>query len=146
MALPSVGPALREAPRAGREHRERLARDRAGLDALAGRERGLLFSDTPDHAAWITGRPTVWVTRREYDRLPACAGSGAGMNPGAGAGAAVSAMPGASPGAGAGAMKGAGARVDSGATPGASPGAGPTDAAGVPLPCRAEGQETWFHS
>jgi len=170
MALPSVGPALREAPRAGREHRERLARDRAGLDALAGRERGLLFSDTPDHAAWITGRPTVWVTRREYDRLPACAGSGAGMNPGAGAGAgkeagagaaasampgakpgagagaAASAMPGASPGAGAGAMKGAGARVDSGATPGASPGAGPTDAAGVPLPCRAEGQETWFHS
>jgi hypothetical protein len=31
----------------------------------------LMFSDTPDFVAWTTGRPTVWVTRDEYARLPA---------------------------------------------------------------------------
>jgi hypothetical protein len=33
----------------------------------------LMFSDTPDFVAWTTGRPTVWVTREEYERLPAAA-------------------------------------------------------------------------
>ena len=31
----------------------------------------LMFSDTPDFVAWTTGRPTVWVSRDEYARLPA---------------------------------------------------------------------------
>jgi len=31
----------------------------------------LMFSDTPDFVAWTTGRPTVWVSRDEYTRLPA---------------------------------------------------------------------------
>jgi len=30
----------------------------------------LMFSDTPDFVAWTTGRPTLWVTRGEYERLP----------------------------------------------------------------------------
>ncbi|MBI5709370.1 MAG: hypothetical protein HZC42_03575, partial [Candidatus Eisenbacteria bacterium] len=46
----------------------RLAGERAALRARAGG--GLLFSDTPDFAAWTTGRPTVWLTRAEHDRLP----------------------------------------------------------------------------
>jgi len=40
----------------------------AGLAPTAPR---LMFSDTPDFVAWTTGRPTVWVTRDEYARLPA---------------------------------------------------------------------------
>lgn len=32
----------------------------------------LMFSDTPDFAAWTTGRPVVWVTRGEYTALPSC--------------------------------------------------------------------------
>ena len=30
-----------------------------------------MFSDTPDFVAWTTGRPTLWITRNEYARLPA---------------------------------------------------------------------------
>ncbi|HVP15316.1 MAG TPA: hypothetical protein VMS88_07215 [Terriglobales bacterium] len=42
-------------------------------DTLRETEPRLMFSDTPDFVAWTTGRPTVWVTRGEYEKLPASA-------------------------------------------------------------------------
>ena len=37
----------------------------------------LVFSDTPDYVAWVTGLPTVWVMREGFERLyPAAGGAG----------------------------------------------------------------------
>lgn len=52
--------------------RHRLEAERAALAARPAPARALMFSDTPDFVAWTTGRPTVWVTREEYLRLPTC--------------------------------------------------------------------------
>jgi hypothetical protein len=30
----------------------------------------IVFSDSPDFVAWTTGRPTLWISRDEYGRLP----------------------------------------------------------------------------
>lgn len=85
-------PALQRGARESREFAELLATERAalapqvtpaatlprltarGLERPAGAASTaprLMFSDTPDFVAWTTGRPTVWVSRDEYDRLPA---------------------------------------------------------------------------
>ncbi len=92
LMLPSTIPALLGEARQARALEARLARERAALAARVtpaarltrltalGLERPapvvdappprLMFSDTPDFVAWTTGRPTVWVTRAEYERLP----------------------------------------------------------------------------
>ena len=33
----------------------------------------MVFSDTPDFVAWVTGRPTLWVPRDAFERLYASA-------------------------------------------------------------------------
>ena len=98
LLLPSSLPAFK---RAGDEahalarrlvaEREALARDVPGAGPaiaanarLPGRGRWkpakgwprLMFSDTPDFVAWTTGRPTLWVTREEFERLYPRRGSG----------------------------------------------------------------------
>jgi len=93
LMLPSTLPALDTATREARMLEARLARERSALasrvtpatrlarltplglempadSAGAGVPRPM-FSDTPDFVAWTTGRPTIWVTRPEYERLPA---------------------------------------------------------------------------
>ena len=71
LVLPSIAPALSDAARESRALATRLAAERAALRDHSGG--GLMFSDTPDFVAWTTGRPTVWLTRAEHDRLPAAA-------------------------------------------------------------------------
>jgi hypothetical protein len=91
MLLATV-PALQRGAREAREFAALLATERAALAAritpaatlprltASGLERPpgeaptaprLMFSDTPDFVAWTTGRPTLWVSRDEYARLPA---------------------------------------------------------------------------
>lgn len=41
----------------------------------------LLFSDTPDFAAWTTGRPTIATTREDYLAAPAAADPAGGIPP-----------------------------------------------------------------
>ena len=69
-ALPPAAIALREQEAEARRLERWLAADRAALAPLA-RVPGprLLFSDTPDFAAWTTRRPTVWLTLEETHRL-----------------------------------------------------------------------------
>jgi hypothetical protein len=97
LILPATVAALREDAREARGLEVRLAHERAALARLAtpearlprlgllGLERPadtgrtpprLLFSDTPDFVAWTTGRPTVWVTSRQWEDLPASAPPG----------------------------------------------------------------------
>ncbi|HEY2956153.1 MAG TPA: hypothetical protein VGK89_12985 [Candidatus Eisenbacteria bacterium] len=73
LALPATVPAERNAAREARVLERRLAFERAALAPLAGGGKGgaLLFSDLPDFAAWTAERPVVWLTREEYERLPA---------------------------------------------------------------------------
>jgi hypothetical protein len=54
---------------------ERAALASRGAPELRGR---LLFSDTPDLAAWTTGRPTIATTREGYLALPASANGATG--------------------------------------------------------------------
>ena len=91
LVLPSTVSELRAGAREAGALRIRLAAERAalasrvtpeaalprvtalGIEPRAGTSRKaprLMFSDTPDFVAWTTGRPTVWMTRWEYDRLP----------------------------------------------------------------------------
>jgi len=91
LMLPATVIALRQETREARALAIRLAAERATLAPRVtpaatlprltrfGLERPveathaaprLMFSDTPDFVAWTTGRPTVWVTRDEYARLP----------------------------------------------------------------------------
>ncbi len=90
LMLVATVPALRREARESRASAALLATDRAALKArfapaatlprltrrglerppITARPR-LVFSDTPDFVAWTTGRPTVWITRDEYERLPA---------------------------------------------------------------------------
>ena len=49
-----------------------LAVERAALareSVPAGARSAPMFSDTPDFVAWTTHRPTLWLTREEYQRL-----------------------------------------------------------------------------
>jgi len=92
LMLCATVPALRRGAREAREFATLLAVDRAALASrvtpavtlprltalgleqpvgVAPTAPRLMFSDTPDFVAWTTGRPTVWVTRDEYARLPA---------------------------------------------------------------------------
>ena len=85
-------PALRQGTREARAFTTRLAVERAALASrvtpaatlprftrlglqrpagVAPTAPRLMFSDTPDFVAWTTGRPTLWITRSEYARLPA---------------------------------------------------------------------------
>jgi hypothetical protein len=96
LMLPATITALQQDTWEARGLEVRLARERAaladrvtsaaalprltptGLEAVPDTTRGqrrLMFSDTPDFVAWTTGRPTVWVTRREFRRLPAASDS-----------------------------------------------------------------------
>lgn len=97
LMLPATVPALRQQAREARTCAALLAAERAALAAritpaatlprltTRGFERPggaapaaprLMFSDTPDFVAWTTGRPTVWVSRDEYARLPAPGAAG----------------------------------------------------------------------
>ena len=70
MALPTSLPTLMDAAREARGFEARLAIERAALAARPAPPGGLMFSDTPDFVAFTTGRPTVWLTRAEFARLP----------------------------------------------------------------------------
>jgi hypothetical protein len=70
MALATSLPTLMDAAREARAFEARLALERAALAARPAPDGGLMFSDTPDFVAFTTGRPTVWLTRAEYMRLP----------------------------------------------------------------------------
>jgi len=91
LMLPATVPALVRAGREGRALEVRLREERAALAPLVTPATGLprittlgierpadhlraaprlMFSDTPDFVAWTTGRPTVWVTSADYQRLP----------------------------------------------------------------------------
>jgi hypothetical protein len=95
-------PALRRGAREAREFAALLAVERAalasritpaatlprlttlGLEQPAGTAPTaprLMFSDTPDFVAWTTGRPTIWVSRDEYARLPAPGADASGDSP-----------------------------------------------------------------
>lgn len=78
MLLPSAGPALHDGWREGRLDRERLVEERAALAASseAARAQGLVFTDTPDFAAWTLGVPAVWMSLREYEALEPWDGTG----------------------------------------------------------------------
>ena len=72
MMLPATGPALREAATEAHLLERWLALERVGLARLAAvpdAARRPVFSDTPDFVAWETGRPAVWMTRPEFERL-----------------------------------------------------------------------------
>jgi len=74
LTLPATGPAMREATREARALERGLAAEREALAPLAvpvGASVSPMFSDTPDFVAWTTGRPVVWLTRDEFQRLPA---------------------------------------------------------------------------
>jgi hypothetical protein len=74
LSLPEIVPAVRAEEREARVLERRLMFERASLSTLtlgAATRRSLLFSDLPDFAAWTADRPVVWVTREEYERLPA---------------------------------------------------------------------------
>jgi hypothetical protein len=62
-------PALITAQREGVQARARLASERRELAAFGAHD-GFAWSDTPDFVAWITKRPTIWVTAAEYSALP----------------------------------------------------------------------------
>jgi len=64
------GPALRDAAREARAHAAWLERERAALARAAPGAPPVLFSDMPDFVAFALDRPTVWLTRAEYERLP----------------------------------------------------------------------------
>lgn len=72
LALPAGAIEMKEQAAQARALEVWLARDRVAL-AAARRAPGdaprLMFSDTPDFVAWTTGRPTVWLTREEFDSL-----------------------------------------------------------------------------
>lgn len=79
MLAVSALPALEQARREGRDARARLAVERAALAALPMAAPGAnpVFSDTPDFVAWTLRRPALWVTRTEYEALPAAGDSAA---------------------------------------------------------------------
>ncbi len=90
LMLPSTVPALVGQTGEARELEARLASERARLaratrrialprltplglekpaDAPPPAAPRLMYSDTPDFVAWTTGRPTLWITRPDYERL-----------------------------------------------------------------------------
>jgi hypothetical protein len=83
LALPPAASAWRAAHADAPASRLALAAEREVLAGGAARAPAPsapappMFSDTPDFAAWTTGRPVIWVTRAEYSALPDCAGDGA---------------------------------------------------------------------
>lgn len=78
LALTAV-PALEAGRREGAAGRARLAAERAALAAFPPPAPGAnpVFTDTPDFVAWTLRRPAVWVTKPEYEALPAAADSSA---------------------------------------------------------------------
>lgn len=82
LALVATTPALWRAWDEGRRTAVLLAADRRGLSSLARTsEQPLLFSDRPDFVAWTTGRPTLYVTREEYEELYPASGPVVGERP-----------------------------------------------------------------
>ena len=77
--LPSTVNLMMEDTREAVEHRAQIESESAELLRLSNRSTNPaepIFSDTPDFAAWVTGRPVVWLTRAEFSRLPACPSTG----------------------------------------------------------------------
>jgi len=73
LVLPAVVPAVREGEREARVLERRLAFERASIAELSAgvaAQREILFSDRPDFAAWTANRSVVWITRKEFARLP----------------------------------------------------------------------------
>jgi hypothetical protein len=138
LLLPATVPALVQGTHEARDLEVRLARERAQLetratgvsalprltalglqmpaDSLRPAPPRLMFSDTPDFVAWTTGRPAVWMTQEEYERLPAPPVAGIPAPAGR-----------------------AGARRRAGET------AAPTAAKADTLPARGAPEDTWFH-
>lgn len=73
LLLPAALPALAGDAAMARALCARLERERASLAALPAVQP--MFSDTPDFVAWTTRRSTVWVSRPQYQALPACTGA-----------------------------------------------------------------------
>jgi hypothetical protein len=78
LIAPSVAPFARDQAGEGRRLAKVLADERvrarewtARADSIgpSGSPR-LAFSDMPDFLAWTSGRPVLWVTREQYERLP----------------------------------------------------------------------------
>jgi hypothetical protein len=72
LMLPATGPALREGASEARLLERWLVLERTGLARIAAAPdagRRPVFSDTPDFVAWVTGRPAVWMSREEFERL-----------------------------------------------------------------------------
>lgn len=72
LLLVTSGPALNDAWREGRDARARLATERPLLlaRAAAAAPGAIVFTDTPDFAAFTTRHPALWLSRPEYDALP----------------------------------------------------------------------------
>lgn len=71
MALAAL-PALRAAAEEARMLERRIRMERTALGHAFPRHAPgprVIFSDTPDFAAWVTGRPAIWTTREAFDRL-----------------------------------------------------------------------------
>lgn len=83
LALPPAAAAWIAAGRDAPAARSALDAERAALADRADRTKDAgvrvqpMFSDTPDFAAWTTGRSVVWLTREEYSALPPCVNAGA---------------------------------------------------------------------
>jgi hypothetical protein len=70
LALAATLPALWRAGEEGRRTAALLVAERRELSALSGSAgRSVVFSDRPDFVAWTTGRPALYVSRAEYERL-----------------------------------------------------------------------------
>jgi hypothetical protein len=83
LSLPASLPALRDACDQARVLARRITVERQQLAAAFPHGHAptrIVFSDTPDYVAWITGLPTLWVTRAQFERLYP-PGGGAGDAP-----------------------------------------------------------------
>jgi hypothetical protein len=77
LAVASAVPALRTATEDAVESRALLASERRALAAVtrrSGQPPRPMFSDRPDFVAWTTSRPTLLMTREEYERYYPLAG------------------------------------------------------------------------
>lgn len=82
LLLPSALPALRGAASEARVLERRLASERQTLARDFPRDEPgprVIFSDSPDFVAWVTGRPALWTTEQAFAKLYAPNGAAADL-------------------------------------------------------------------